>query len=149
MISLYIHFPWCMSRCHYCDFNAHGLSGRALPESTYLDALIQALAHPPRQVETISTIFMGGGTPSLFSGSSLKKVLDYVRDHYRLAADCEITIEANPGSVAPDQLADYLSAGINRISIGVQVSIPRVWYLGRKHHSKMLKLQLTMLMQLV
>ena len=117
--GLYIHFPWCIQKCPYCDFNSHTLKGD-LPEDQYINRLLLEVEEmsqvwPSRQ---INSIFMGGGTPSLFKGQSLGKLLDELHKRLNIDAKCEITIEANPGS--DPELKSIRNAGINRLSIGVQ-----------------------------
>ena len=120
-MSLYIHFPWCVRKCPYCDFNSHQ-AGTELPEDAYIDALLADLAQeaPWLQGRRIETLFMGGGTPSLISGRGIGRLLDDLRRRDWLADDAEITLEANPGTVERQYFADYVSAGVNRISLGVQ-----------------------------
>ncbi|MDZ7803659.1 radical SAM family heme chaperone HemW [Thiohalophilus sp.] len=120
-LSLYIHFPWCTRKCPYCDFNSHALTG-ALPEQAYVDTLLRDLEQdlPLIWGRRIISIFMGGGTPSLFSPEALDRLLGGIRARLSLAADCEITLEANPGSAEADKFAEFRAAGINRLSIGIQ-----------------------------
>ncbi len=119
-VGLYIHFPWCIQKCPYCDFNSHALKGH-LPQDDYIDRLIKE-CHEVEQIygstPQVSSIFLGGGTPSLFDARSIGRLLDYIAQHWHITADCEITIEANPGS-SPD-FSSYRSIGINRLSLGVQ-----------------------------
>ncbi|TGG90065.1 radical SAM family heme chaperone HemW [Natronospirillum operosum] len=120
-LGLYVHLPWCVRKCPYCDFNSHE-AGTDLPETTYTDALLADLEQEAdwRQGRPIQSVFFGGGTPSLFSGRALGRLLDRLRQLGWLADDAEITLEANPGTVERRYFADYVSAGINRISLGVQ-----------------------------
>ena len=120
-LALYLHFPWCVAKCPYCDFNSHGLRGQ-VPEDAYVDALIRDLAFELEQPETrpITSIFMGGGTPSLFSGRAIARVLDVFAARLSFAPDIEITLEANPGTVDAANFRAYRAAGVNRLSIGVQ-----------------------------
>ncbi len=120
-LSLYIHFPWCTRKCPYCDFNSHALSD-ALPERAYIDALLRDLEQDLPRIwgRRIISIFMGGGTPSLFSPESLEYLLSQLRARLALATDCEITLEANPGSSEAARFAEFRAAGINRLSIGIQ-----------------------------
>ena len=120
-LSLYIHLPWCVRKCPYCDFNSHAVRD-AIPEEAYVDALIADLEQDLPLVwgRTVYTVFIGGGTPSLFSARSIERLLDEVRARLRLAPDAEITLEANPGTVEAGRFAEYRDAGINRLSIGVQ-----------------------------
>jgi len=120
-LSLYIHFPWCVAKCPYCDFNSHALNGE-LPESGYIDALLADLELELPRVwgRTVQSIFLGGGTPSLFSAAAMDRLLSGVRARLTLSPEAEITMEANPGTVEHDRFEDYRSAGINRISLGIQ-----------------------------
>lgn len=120
-LALYLHFPWCVRKCPYCDFNSHGLRGE-VPEDAYVDALIRDLNFELAQPEPrpISSIFMGGGTPSLFSGRAIGRVLEAFAARLHFAPDIEITLEANPGTVDAANFRDYRAAGVNRLSIGVQ-----------------------------
>ena len=119
-LSLYIHFPWCVRKCPYCDFNSHEF--RHLPEAEYVDALIEDLVadKPFIQAREIQSIFMGGGTPSLFSAGSMEKLLQNIAQHTTIAKDAEITLEANPGTAEAEKFKGFRRAGINRLSIGVQ-----------------------------
>ena len=126
-LSLYIHLPWCLKKCPYCDFNSHEWSatsapGQPLPEQPYLDALradLQA-ALPLIWGRPIHTVFIGGGTPSLFSPEAIDRLLGDVRALLRLDADAEITLEANPGTFEKDRFKAFRAAGVTRLSIGVQ-----------------------------
>ena len=122
-LSLYIHLPWCVRKCPYCDFNSHALRGE-LPHARYVAALqadVQAEAEAGRaQGRRIETIFLGGGTPSLFSGDDIAQILDTVREHFELKPEAEITLEANPGTTERDRLSSYRDAGVNRLSLGAQ-----------------------------
>jgi putative oxygen-independent coproporphyrinogen III oxidase len=120
-LSLYIHFPWCVSKCPYCDFNSHELKG-TLNEQGYLDALIKDLQQDLPQVwgRTVNTIFMGGGTPSLFSAAAMQQLMQQMRALLPLRPDAEVTMEVNPGSQEFDEFSGYLTAGINRLSFGIQ-----------------------------
>jgi len=134
-LSLYIHFPWCIQKCPYCDFNSHALKGE-LPEQTYITALLQDLDNDLALVQgrECVSIFMGGGTPSLFSGRAIKKVLDEIQARIPFADNIEITLEANPGTVEQTRFNDYRAAGINRLSIGVQsFQDEKLKNLGRIH----------------
>ena len=135
-LSLYIHIPWCVQKCPYCDFNSHGQKQQILPEAEYVSHLLDDLAEDAKLVgdRAIHSIFIGGGTPSLFSAQSIKTLLDGVKDRVNLLADAEITMEANPGTVESQRFADYVKAGITRISIGVQSFQPeKLSALGRIH----------------
>ena len=118
-LSLYIHIPWCVRKCPYCDFNSH--AGQP-DEEAYVEALIADLAAESADVSgrSVGSIFFGGGTPSLFSSAGISRILDTVRAQLQLADDVEITLEANPGTVDADHFAGYRAAGVNRLSIGVQ-----------------------------
>ncbi len=120
-LSLYIHFPWCVAKCPYCDFNSHALSG-PLPEEAYIDALLADLELELPRVwgRVVHSVFLGGGTPSLFPATAMDRLLSGVRALLSLAPDAEITMEANPGTVEHDRFEDYRTAGINRISLGIQ-----------------------------
>ncbi len=135
-LSLYIHIPWCVQKCPYCDFNSHGQKGQVLPESEYVSHLLDDLAEDAKLVgdRAIHSIFIGGGTPSLFSAQAIHTLLDGVKQRVNLLADAEITMEANPGTVESQRFADYVKAGITRISIGVQSFQPeKLTSLGRIH----------------
>ncbi|MDR0736173.1 MAG: radical SAM family heme chaperone HemW [Zoogloeaceae bacterium] len=123
MIALYIHLPWCVRKCPYCDFNSHTLQG-ALPEDDYLAALLADLdvALPQIPGRTLTSIFIGGGTPSLFSADGIGALLTGIRARAPLIDDIEITLEANPGTLdaGAEKLAAWRAAGINRLSLGIQ-----------------------------
>jgi putative oxygen-independent coproporphyrinogen III oxidase len=135
-LTLYVHVPWCVRKCPYCDFNSHAMHD-ALPERRYIDALLADLdAQLGAGVEArpLRSVFIGGGTPSLCSGAAIRRLLDGVRARCQLAADVEITLEANPGTVDAGHFEDYLRAGVNRLSIGVQsLSAHHLVALGRIH----------------
>lgn len=134
-LSLYVHLPWCVRKCPYCDFNSHALK-QELPEREYVDALLRDLEFdlPRVQGRQIETVFFGGGTPSLFSAESIGRLLHEVHRRIPLAEDAEITLEANPGTVEHGRFAEYRAAGINRLSIGVQSFNPaHLKILGRIH----------------
>ena len=121
-LSLYIHLPWCLRKCPYCDFNSHEQRPGELPEQRYIDALVADLesALPLIWGRTVHSIFIGGGTPSLFSPQAIDRLLGDVRARLRLEADCEITLEANPGTFEKERFRAYRSAGVTRLSVGVQ-----------------------------
>ncbi|RID99848.1 radical SAM family heme chaperone HemW [Simplicispira hankyongi] len=122
-LSLYVHLPWCLKKCPYCDFNSHAVGGAgALPEARYLDALHADLeaALPLIWGRPVQTVFIGGGTPSLFSPASIDQLLGDIRALLPLAAGAEITLEANPGTFEKDRFRAYRSAGVTRLSVGVQ-----------------------------
>ncbi|MGB0894769.1 MAG: radical SAM family heme chaperone HemW [Parashewanella sp.] len=134
-LSLYIHIPWCVQKCPYCDFNSHGQKG-VLPESEYIEALLKDLQQDIEYVQgrKLHSIFIGGGTPSLFSAAGIAKILDGVRQHIPFADDIEITMEANPGTLEHDAFTAYRQAGVNRLSIGIQsFSKQKLNLLGRIH----------------
>lgn len=134
-LSLYIHIPWCVQKCPYCDFNSHALKGE-VPHDDYVAHLLADLdadLHLTAGRE-VKTLFIGGGTPSLLSAQAMQNLLDGVRARLPLAADAEITMEANPGTVEADRFSGYQRAGVNRISIGVQsFSAQKLERLGRIH----------------
>ena len=121
-LGLYVHLPWCLKKCPYCDFNSHAVAPGELPEQRYLDALVADLeaALPLVWGRTVHSIFIGGGTPSLFSPQAIDRMLSDIRARLRLAADCEITLEANPGTFERDRFRAFRSAGVTRLSVGVQ-----------------------------
>ena len=134
-LSLYVHIPWCVRKCPYCDFNSHALSG-SLPERAYVDALLADLEQdlPWVQGREIQSIFIGGGTPSLFSVTAITELLAGLRERLMLAEDLEITLEANPGTVEQQRFCGYRAIGINRLSLGVQSFNPeQLRRLGRIH----------------
>lgn len=135
-LGLYIHFPWCVKKCPYCDFNSHSLKSE-LPETQYIACLLAnaKLVLPYVQGRTIQSIFMGGGTPSLFSASALNKLLEGLRQCFIFADNIEITLEANPGTVEQQRFVDYYKIGINRISLGIQsFDEDKLTALGRIHN---------------
>lgn len=134
-LSLYIHLPWCVRKCPYCDFNSHALAG-TLPEDEYVAALLQDLELDLPRVwgRAVHSVFFGGGTPSLFSARAIGAILDGVAARLRLAPGAEITLEANPGTVEHDRFEAYRAAGVNRISLGIQSFDPvMLQRLGRIH----------------
>jgi len=120
-LSLYVHIPWCVRKCPYCDFNSHEARGE-LPEKAYIDAVIGDLeaALPSIWGRMVRTVFFGGGTPSLLSPVAIERLLAAVRARVPLDPESEITLEANPGTLEAGKFAAFRSAGINRLSIGVQ-----------------------------
>ncbi|HEX7454679.1 MAG TPA: radical SAM family heme chaperone HemW [Gallionella sp.] len=120
-LSLYIHVPWCVRKCPYCDFNSHEARG-AFPEKEYVAALIRDLEMALPQIwgRKVYTVFFGGGTPSLLSGESIAEILRQVRMLLPLSGDAEITLEANPGTVEANKFEAYRDAGVNRLSMGIQ-----------------------------
>ncbi|WP_338803357.1 radical SAM family heme chaperone HemW [Xenorhabdus griffiniae] len=134
-LSLYIHIPWCVQKCPYCDFNSHALKGD-VPHQEYVDHLLADLHVDLPMIgdREVSTIFIGGGTPSLLSAEGMQRLLDGVRAALPLSLQAEITMEANPGTVEADRFSAYQQAGINRISIGVQsFGSDKLIRLGRIH----------------
>ena len=134
-LSLYVHIPWCVRKCPYCDFNSHEATG-AVPEREYLTALIADLesALPMVWGRPVRTVFIGGGTPSLFSAGAIDELLATVRARLPLATDAEITLEANPGTFEAEKFAGFRAAGVNRLSIGIQsFHAPHLRALGRIH----------------
>ncbi len=121
-LSLYVHLPWCLKKCPYCDFNSHEMRAVELPEQRYIDALMADLeaALPLIWGRSVQTVFMGGGTPSLFSPQAIDQLLAGLRARLRLAPNAEITLEANPGTFEKDRFRAYRSAGVTRLSVGVQ-----------------------------
>ncbi len=136
-LSLYVHLPWCVRKCPYCDFNSYEARG-ALPDAEYVGALLRDLRTELSlaQDRPIETIFLGGGTPSLFSGAAIAQLLDGLRAEAVLATDVEITLEANPGAVDAASFAAFREAGVNRLSIGIQsFRDEQLRALGRVHDS--------------
>lgn len=133
-LSLYIHLPWCVKKCPYCDFNSH--AAQALPETAYIDALLSDLeqALPDIWGRRVHTVFFGGGTPSLFSAAGIDRILTGVRTLTPLAPNAEITLEANPGTVEANKFAGFREAGVTRVSLGIQSFNPQhLQALGRIH----------------
>jgi oxygen-independent coproporphyrinogen-3 oxidase len=120
-LALYVHMPWCVRKCPYCDFNSHQAKGE-VPEKAYVDALVADLesALPDIWGRRIHSVFFGGGTPSLFSSAAIETLLSEVRARLPVAPDCEITLEANPGTFEAEKFRGYREAGVNRLSIGIQ-----------------------------
>ena len=134
-LSLYVHIPWCVRKCPYCDFNSHQAT-KEIPERAYVDALIADLKADLSWVQgrKLHSIFFGGGTPSLFSGRAIGEILTAVEHHIGFEEDIEITLEANPGTFEQQKFSDFRSAGINRLSIGIQsFSSHHLERLGRIH----------------
>jgi oxygen-independent coproporphyrinogen-3 oxidase len=134
-LSLYVHIPWCLRKCPYCDFNSHAAEDE-LPQDAYVDALIADLeaALPGIWGRRVGTVFIGGGTPSLFSAASIERLLSAVRARVPLAPGAEITLEANPGTFERAKFAAFFAAGVNRLSLGVQSFDDRfLRALGRVH----------------
>jgi len=135
-LSLYVHWPWCVRKCPYCDFNSHAL-GDARPELAYVDALLSDLDRELSRCDRdrpVISVFIGGGTPSLMSGAAVARLLDGIRARTLLPPDAEVTLEANPGAVDASHFSAYREAGVNRLSIGVQsLSAQHLQALGRIH----------------
>jgi putative oxygen-independent coproporphyrinogen III oxidase len=134
-LSLYVHFPWCVRKCPYCDFNSYTLSGE-LAEGAYLRRLERDLEAQSAEVagRTVHSVFFGGGTPSLFSPQAMGHVLEFARRHLALRGDAEITLEANPGTIERGAFREYRAAGITRVSLGAQSFDARALAaLGRIH----------------
>jgi putative oxygen-independent coproporphyrinogen III oxidase len=137
-IALYIHMPWCVRKCPYCDFNSHQLKS-AQPDGAYIDALLRDfdLEAPRLSERRIDTVFFGGGTPSLFQPDDFARLLQALRQRIAFADDAEITMEANPGTIERGRFAGYAQAGINRVSLGAQTFSPRaLQQLGRIHSAE-------------
>jgi len=137
-LSLYIHIPWCVRKCPYCDFNSHEARG-AVPEERYVAALISDLDRALPQVwgRRVYSVFFGGGTPSLFSAQGINAILSAARARLALAPDAEITLEANPGTAEAGKFRDFRAAGVNRLSLGIQSFNPRhLKALGRIHDER-------------
>jgi len=134
-LSLYVHLPWCVAKCPYCDFNSYALDGQ-LPEQDYVQALLADLESELPLVwgRTVHSVFLGGGTPSLFSAQAIEQLLSGIRARLSLAPDAEITMEANPGTAEHDRFGAYRAAGINRLSLGIQsFDSAQLRNLGRIH----------------
>jgi putative oxygen-independent coproporphyrinogen III oxidase len=145
-LSLYVHLPWCLKKCPYCDFNSHAAKAGEFPESRYLDALRADLesALPLVWGRRVVSVFIGGGTPSLFSPAGIERLLADVRALLPLEAGCEITLEANPGTFEAERFKAFRAAGVNRLSIGVQsfddAALQRI---GRVHSGAQARAALT------
>lgn len=140
-LTLYVHLPWCVQKCPYCDFNSHGLGEKAgarmrVPESRYVDALIADLEQDLPRVwgREIHSLFIGGGTPSLFSPEAIARLLGEIRARLPVVPAAEVTLEANPGTVETQQFHGYREAGVNRLSLGIQsFDATMLGLLGRIH----------------
>ncbi|HYW92520.1 MAG TPA: radical SAM family heme chaperone HemW [Gammaproteobacteria bacterium] len=121
-LSLYVHLPWCVRKCPYCDFNSHPSGGGPVPEDRYVDALLDDLAQEVADAagRELISVFIGGGTPSLFRPESVARLLGGIAARIPLAPNAEITLEANPGAAERERFAGYREAGVNRLSVGVQ-----------------------------
>ena len=134
-LALYVHIPWCIRKCPYCDFNSHEAPA-AVPEDAYVDALLADLEFALPQIwgRKVVSIFIGGGTPSLFSAASIDRLLAGIRARVPLLPDAEVTLEANPGTFERQKFADFFAAGVNRLSLGIQSFDPaQLQALGRVH----------------
>ena len=137
-LSVYVHLPWCVRKCPYCDFNSHAVPSAGIPEGAYLAALLEDLDHAAREAagREIVSVFFGGGTPSLFSARAIEAVLARLRELLPVAGEAEVTLEANPGTVEHGAFAAYRDAGVNRVSLGAQsFDDRRLAALGRIHAS--------------
>jgi oxygen-independent coproporphyrinogen-3 oxidase len=134
-LALYVHMPWCVRKCPYCDFNSHQLKS-AQPDAAYIDQLLEDFRRelPLVSLRTVTTVFFGGGTPSLFAPEAIARLLQALRQSIEFAADAEITLEANPGTIERGRFEGYKDAGINRVSLGAQTFAARsLESLGRIH----------------
>ncbi|MCE0494124.1 radical SAM family heme chaperone HemW [Vibrio salinus] len=138
-LSLYVHIPWCVQKCPYCDFNSHALKTE-IPEHTYIEALLDDLDsdltryHLQDHPRTLHSIFIGGGTPSLISAKGIGRLISGIREKLTFSDNIEITMEANPGTIEAERFAQYRTVGVNRISIGVQsFDADKLTKLGRIH----------------
>lgn len=138
-LSLYVHLPWCLRKCPYCDFNSHEVQRGELPEQRYLDAIRADLeaSLPLVWGREVHSIFIGGGTPSLFSPEGIDRLLSDVRARLKLVPDAEVTLEANPGTFEKDRFRAFRAAGVTRLSVGVQsFDDAHLRALGRVHDSR-------------
>lgn len=136
-LTLYVHIPWCVRKCPYCDFNSHAHDPEKIPEDAYVTALLRDLEQDLEYVQgrKLDAIFFGGGTPSLFSGAAIRTIIRGIQDRISLVEDVEITLEANPGVVDYEKFSAYFDAGINRLSLGVQsFNAEHLHRLGRIHN---------------
>jgi putative oxygen-independent coproporphyrinogen III oxidase len=134
-LALYAHFPWCVQKCPYCDFNSHTLRDE-LPEQRYVDTLLRDFDAQLGEVEgrQLSSIFLGGGTPSLFSPAAIGRLIEHARTQLGFVGDAEVTLEANPGTIERGRFAEYRAAGVTRVSLGAQSFDARqLQVLGRIH----------------
>jgi oxygen-independent coproporphyrinogen-3 oxidase len=136
-LALYVHWPFCVSKCPYCDFNSHVRAG--IDQQQWRDALLADLAHEAALLpgRRLASIFFGGGTPSLMEPATVQALIDAAASHWQLAADCEITLEANPNSVEAARFSDLAAAGVNRLSLGIQsFDDEALRFLGRAHSAR-------------
>ena len=136
-LALYVHIPWCVRKCPYCDFNSYPIQG-AIPETRFIETVLWDLEQdlPYTGGRPLTSIFIGGGTPSLLSGKAVAHLLEGIRSRCPLVPELEVTLEANPGTVEAGRFASYRAAGVNRLSIGVQSLIPRHLHALRRIHSR-------------
>ncbi|MDX1456339.1 MAG: radical SAM family heme chaperone HemW, partial [Marinobacter sp.] len=137
-LSLYVHVPWCVRKCPYCDFNSHALDADP-PEADYLTAIVEDLRYDLGLIQgrSIQTVFIGGGTPSLMSAAFYHQLFDALRQVVPIAPDAEITLEANPGTVDQERFHGFQQAGINRLSLGIQsFNRHQLKVLGRIHDDR-------------
>ncbi|QWD95266.1 oxygen-independent coproporphyrinogen III oxidase-like protein [Polynucleobacter sp. MG-Unter2-18] len=151
-LSLYIHFPWCEKKCPYCDFNSHQIKdgNQGFDEARYIKALIADLETELPRIwgRQVHSTFIGGGTPSLLSANGMNELLSAVRARVNLEPDCEITMEANPGSVETEKFAGFAKAGINRVSLGIQsFQDAQLKALGRIHNGEEAKRAIAIALQ--
>ncbi|MDO5059421.1 MAG: radical SAM family heme chaperone HemW, partial [Neisseria sp.] len=135
-LSLYVHIPWCIQKCPYCDFNSHKIK-TALDENAYIDALLTDLQYELPYIwgRPVETVFIGGGTPSVFSAAAIDRLLSGIRALVKLSPEAEITLEANPGTFEREKFQGFKDAGVNRLSIGVQsFDNAKLHALGRIHN---------------
>src|SRR4051794_12169936 len=133
--GVYVHWPFCLSKCPYCDFNSH-VRHAAIDEARFVRAFAAEIAATAARApsRTVSTIFFGGGTPSLMQPATVGAILDAIARHWKMAPDAEVTLEANPTSVEATRFRGYRAAGVNRVSLGVQaLDDPALKELGRLH----------------
>ena len=150
-LSLYIHVPWCIRKCPYCDFNSHEASG-LIPEDRYLDALQADIeqALPDVWGRQVHTVFIGGGTPSLLSASAVDRLMAMLRSHFNLWPDAEVTLEANPGAAEAGRFKSYAQSGINRLSLGIQTfNDVQLKQIGRVHDGNQARQAIEMAMSAV
>ena len=136
-LALYVHWPFCASKCPYCDFNSHVRA--TVDQNAWREALLADLAHEARLLpgRTLTSIFFGGGTPSLMDPSTVEAIVDAAASHWAPAANLEITLEANPNSVEAARFADLAEAGVNRLSLGLQsFDDEALRFLGRAHSAR-------------
>ena len=137
-LSVYVHLPWCLKKCPYCDFNSHEMPSNELPESAYLDAVCADVeaSLPLVWGRQVHSVFIGGGTPSLFSSQGIARLISDLRARLNMVPDCEITLEANPGTFEKDRFHAFRQAGVNRLSVGVQsFNDQHLQALGRVHNA--------------